>query len=172
MFFKSFQHLLKTIVYIMGVSGSGKTTIGKLVSEKTGIPFFDADDFHSTQNKEKMKAGIPLTDADRLPWLKSIHQKALEQSKIKGAIIACSALKEKYRLILNAGIDSFEWIFLEGDILLIKERMSKRKNHFMPVQLLKSQFESLQIPENAFRVNIKNNPDVIVAKIIRHLKSL
>src|SRR6266700_2782944 len=101
------------IIYIMGVSGSGKTTIGKKLSERTNIPFFDADDFHSLANKKKMKAGDPLTDDDRAVWLTRINALAKEQMKKKGAIIACSALKEKYRIVLSGGIIiPVFWIFL------------------------------------------------------------
>ena len=94
---------MNRIIYIIGVSGTGKTTTGKLLSQKTGIPFFDADDYHSAANKEKMKAGHPLNDDDRKEWLQEINKLALEQTKLQGAIIACSALKEKYRVVLSEG---------------------------------------------------------------------
>src|SRR2546423_5812956 len=112
------------IIYIMGVSGSGKTTIGKLLSEKTALPFFDGDDFHSAAHKEKMKAGIPLTDDDRAEWLTILNHLAKEQMKRRGAIIACSALKEKYRKVLSGEITvPVYWIFLTGSYELLLERM-------------------------------------------------
>ncbi len=151
----------------MGVSGSGKTTIGKLLSLQTGIPFFDADDFHTLSNVEKMKAGHPLNDEDREQWLHQVNAVAIEQSGRKGAIIACSALKEKYRIILSSGIQPI-WIFLQGGYEIILKRM-KERNHFMPAQLLHSQFETLEIPASAFRIDIKNEPDKIVELIIRYL---
>src|SRR5690349_10129139 len=92
------------IIYIMGVSGSGKTTVGKKLSAKTGRPFFDGDDLHSTSNREKMQAGHPLTDEDRKAWLHRINGLAKDELKMEGAIIACSALKEKYREVLSMGI--------------------------------------------------------------------
>jgi carbohydrate kinase (thermoresistant glucokinase family) len=162
---------MKEIIYIMGVSGSGKTTIGKLLQLKTGIPFFDADDFHSQANKEKMKAGHPLTDEDRIAWLEEISSLALQQTKLAGAIIACSALKEKYRSILNNGLTKPVWIFLEGDYETIAGRMKNRTQHFMPASLLQSQFESLEIPLQACRISIEKEPEEIVEMISAYLVS-
>jgi carbohydrate kinase (thermoresistant glucokinase family) len=157
------------VIYIMGVSGSGKTTIGKLLSAATGIPFFDADDLHSPANKEKMKAGIPLNDEDRQSWLQQLNQLALKQQRSAGAIIACSALKEKYRNILKEGICISHWIFLHGSFELIYERM-KRRDHFMPPDMLSSQFEILEIPADALSIDITNSPREIVNIIRKNLK--
>ncbi len=153
----------------MGVSGSGKTTIGKLLSQKIKFPFFDGDDFHPPANKEKMKSGRPLNDDDRKEWLLEINKLAQEQTKFKGAVIACSALKEKYRSVLNNGIVDPIWIFLQGSYEQVNERMKKRNDHYMPVQLLSSQFENLEIPANVFSIDIKNEPEAIIAKIYQHL---
>ncbi|MFN2440239.1 MAG: gluconokinase [Chitinophagaceae bacterium] len=161
---------MNRIIYIMGVSGSGKTTIGNLLSKKTGIPFFDADDFHPTSNKDKMKAGQPLTDEDRKGWLKQINNLAVEQMKLKGAIIACSALKKKYRNVLAKGIAVTEWIFLQGNYELVYERLKKRKGHYMPVRLLASQFETLEIPGNAYYIDITKKPEEIIDIICQDLK--
>jgi carbohydrate kinase, thermoresistant glucokinase family len=160
---------MHAVIYIVGVSGSGKTTIGKLLSVKTGLPFFDADDFHSAGNKEKMKAGQPLTDEDRQQWLQQLNSVAIEQSKLKGAIIACSALKEKYRIVLAHNISQPIWIFLQGSYELIYERM-KQRNHFMPAQLLQSQFSDLEMPASAFTIDIKNDPEKIIEMIMQYLK--
>jgi 6-phosphogluconate dehydrogenase len=160
---------MNRIIYIMGVSGSGKTTISKLLSQKTEIPFFDGDDFHPPVNKEKMKSGQPLNDHDRKEWLREINKMAKEQVKLKGAVIACSALKEKYRSILSEGMAEPVWIFLKGSYEQVYERMKKRNDHYMPVQLLSTQFESLEIPAKAFSIDIKNEPEDIVAKIYQHL---
>ena len=157
------------IIYIIGVAGSGKTTIGKLLSLKTGLPFFDGDDFHPAENKEKMKAGHPLTDEDRQQWLQQLNKLAIDKSKLKGAIIACSALKEKYRIVLGSGITTPAWIFLQGNYELIHERMKKRKGHFMPAQLLQSQFDNLEIPASALMVDIKKESDKIVEIIMQYL---
>ncbi len=153
----------------MGVSGSGKTTIGKLLSIEMRLPFFDADDFHSINNKEKMKTGQPLTDEDRQPWLTKLNELGQEQSALAGAVIACSALKEKYRVALSSGIEKPVWIFLQGSFNLIQERLNKRKDHFMPAKLLQSQFDSLEIPTNAFTADIENEPADIVANILEYL---
>ncbi len=158
------------IIYIMGVSGSGKTTIGKLLSAKTGIPFFDGDDMHSSPNKEKMKTGQPLNDDDRKSWLQQINLLALEKQNSTGAIIACSALKEKYRNILIRNVVNFYYVFLQGHFGLIHERMEQRKDHFMPANLLSSQFEILENPQDALTIDIKNKPEKIIAIIHEKLQ--
>jgi len=150
------------IIYIMGVSGSGKTTIGELLSQKIGIPFFDADDFHSLASKEKMKAGLPLTDEDRKDWLLALNKLATAQMQVKGAIIACSALKKKYRTVLTEGVENPFWVFLQGSYKIIYERLQQRKNHYMPPSLLQSQFDSLEIPAHAFIIDIEKSPATIV----------
>lgn len=154
----------------MGVSGSGKTTIGRLLSHKTGVPFFDGDDFHAAANKEKMKAGIPLTDEDRLGWLQQLHALAEKESINKGAIIACSALKEKYRQLLSAHVHKPIWVFLTGSFELIQQRLKNRAGHFMPTALLQSQFDTLEIPHDVFTVEIDQEPEAITGKILQHLK--
>jgi carbohydrate kinase (thermoresistant glucokinase family) len=157
----------------MGVSGSGKTTIGKKLSERAGIPFFDADDFHSPPNKEKMKKGDPLTDDDRSEWLTGINALAKEQMKKKGAIIACSALKEKYRTVLSGEIIiPVFWIFLRGNYELIQKRMLGRTDHYMPASLLASQFGTLEIPKQAITIDISDEPDEIVESIISRVAKL
>jgi carbohydrate kinase (thermoresistant glucokinase family) len=154
----------------MGVSGSGKTTIGETLSAQTGIPFFDADDFHPIANREKLKAGQPLNDEDRQDWLFLIRAMALRQAKKEGAIIACSALKEKYRELLTEDIMApVHWVFLQGDYDLIMGRLKERKNHFMPPSLLQSQFDTLEKPENALVIDISFTPAEIVAKIRKEL---
>ena len=158
------------IIYIMGVSGSGKTTIGKLLSAKTALPFFDGDDLHSGANKEKMKTGTPLTDDDRAEWLMKINQLAKEQMKKQGAIIACSALKEKYRKVLSGEIRvPVYWIFLRGSYKLLLERMRSRKEHFMPTVLLPSQLNDLEIPGQCIQIEISNSPGEIVETIISRI---
>lgn len=154
----------------MGVSGSGKTTIGRLLSNKTGIPFFDGDDFHSLANKEKMKAGIPLTDEDRRGWLQDLNALAEKESTNKGAIIACSALKEKYRQLLSAHLHKPVWVFLTGSFDLIEQRLTNRAGHFMPAALLQSQFDALEIPQDVFTVKVDLEPEVITDKIWELLK--
>ena len=161
--------MMNNIIYIMGVSGCGKTTIGKLLSQKIGIPFFDGDDFHSAANVEKMKTGEPLNDEDRSGWLQKINEVAFEQQQLKGAIIACSALKEKYRILLNSGITKPVWIFLQGSYQIILQRLQSRQGHFMPSVLLQSQFDNLEMPANAFSINIADEPATIVELIFDKL---
>jgi carbohydrate kinase (thermoresistant glucokinase family) len=160
----------RCIIYIMGVSGSGKTTIGKKLAAKTGLPFFDGDDFHSSANKEKMKRSIPLNDEDRKDWLMQMNQSAKEQAILAGAIFGCSALKEKYRVVLSSGIAiPIYWVFLQGSFELIKKRMDKRKDHFMPPALLSSQFDALEIPDDCIKIDISKSPNEIVETIISQI---
>ena len=155
------------VIYIMGVSGSGKTTIGKLLSVKTGFPFYDADNFHSKENIAKMNAGVPLTDADRSPWLKNIHQFVLEQTANNPIILVCSALKQSYRNELSRSIETYcTWFFLQGDYDTILARLKSRTDHYMPSTLLQSQFETLEVPKNAVVFDIKLSPEMIVSQMI------
>lgn len=154
------------IIFIMGVSGSGKTTVGLELSATTGIPFFDADDYHSAANKEKMKSGRPLDDVDRQGWLEALNNLAGEEAKKTGAIIACSALKEKYRAILSNGIEKqVYWVVLHGSFETIQERLKSRKQHFMPASLLQTQFDILEIPSGAMLADINHPPAEIAADI-------
>ncbi|MBK6264820.1 NADP-dependent phosphogluconate dehydrogenase [Marivirga sp. S37H4] len=147
----------------MGVSGVGKTTIGTLLSERLSIPYFDGDAFHPKENIEKMTSGHPLNDNDRLGWLKSLNTLAKEQQEIKGCIIGCSALKEKYRDLLKTNIENdVKWIFLTGSYELIVNRLESRKGHYMPPSLLQSQLDSLEIPVDAITINIEKPPEEIV----------
>lgn len=158
------------IIFIMGVSGSGKSTIGRRLAASTGLPFFDGDDYHPPANKAKMKAGQALNDNDREGWLTQLNTLAREQSHHQGAIIACSALKEKYREILagKIGIPVY-WVLLHGSYGRIQERMKARKDHFMPPSLLQSQFDTLEAPANAIVVDIENSPEKIVADILHQV---
>ncbi|UOB17659.1 NADP-dependent phosphogluconate dehydrogenase [Abyssalbus ytuae] len=158
------------IIYVMGVSGVGKTTIASLLSKQLSIPYFDGDDYHSDHNIKKMAAGHPLNDEDRYHWLKNLNNLAKEYVTKNGCIIACSALKEKYRDILSDKIEkNVKWLFLNGDFELIRKRLQARKGHYMPVDLLKSQFSTLEPPVNALEVNIKNTPEEILKIVNREI---
>jgi gluconokinase len=158
------------ICVLMGVSGSGKSTIGRLLSERLGWPFYDGDDFHPAGNIEKMRAGIPLTDADRLPWL-TLLRNAIHE--IDGnAIFACSALKQSYREFLGEGVPDLVWVYLKGDRALLRRRMETRIGHFMKPEMSRSQWSTLEEPTDALIVEIDRRPAEIVAEIVAFLQDL
>ena len=159
------------VIIIMGVSGSGKTTIGKMLGEKTGYDFYDADSFHPQENIDKMKAGIPLTDEDRWPWLDNMNNFVKEKIQTGNAIVTCSALKEMYRQRLAKGIEQYcHWVFLKGNYDLILKRMQQREQHYMPSSLLQSQFDALEEPANAVVVDITQPKETIVQYIVSSIK--
>jgi len=151
------------LIVIMGVSGSGKSTIAKLLAQEICVPYFDADDFHPESNIKKMSEAKPLNDDDRTPWLKKLHQLLRDQSNKKGAILACSALKETYRTILTQEL-KITWIYLKGEADIILNRMNARQ-HFMPASLLASQFEDLEEPDYSINVSIEKEPHQIIQTI-------
>lgn len=154
------------VIILMGVTGSGKTTIGRMLSEQLGWKYYDADDFHSAANIEKMHGGIPLNDEDRRPWLESLRELirgSLERDE--NIVLACSALKESYRDLLVLD-DRVHLIYLKGDYELIRKRLSERHGHYMNPKLLDSQFETLEEPTDALPVDVSSTPEEIV-KIIR-----
>ena len=161
------------VYIIMGVSGSGKSLIGKEVAEALHLPFYDADDFHPEASVKKMHAGTPLTDADRIPWLQILADHIKQWHSRGGAVLACSALKEMYRAILSDYFTPFvHFIYLEGSKELILKRMQQRPGHFFPPTLLDSQFAALEEPKKAFYVSIDHTPEEIVSKIVQHIKSI
>lgn len=162
---------MQSIIFIMGVSGSGKTTVGKLLSEQTGLPFFDADTFHSAANIEKMKAGIALTDEDRKDWLQTLNQLA-KQHQQTGAIIACSALKQGYRHQLADGLQSVQWIYLKGTYELIHERILQRPYHYFSASMLQSQYDILEEPIDALIFDVNEQPQTIVNALLKHFSML
>lgn len=162
---------LNNVIFLMGVSGCGKSTIGQMLSEELSIPFFDGDDFHPQANIDKMSRGIPLTDEDRYDWLVSLNELAKTEIQEKSCIIVCSALKESYRDILSRDIKNrVKWVHLAGSFEQIFERLRNRKNHFMSSDLLQSQFATLEAPRNALVVNIDLAPQEIVEKITKKIK--
>ncbi len=139
----------------MGVSGSGKSTLGTALARELGWDFFDADDFHSVKNIAKMSAGIPLTDLDRAPWLNDLNRH-LTFTLARGhhPVLACSALKEKYRSQLLAGVEEMAVVCLRGSYELIRSRLLAREGHYMKENLLQSQFDALEEPEGAVLLDV------------------
>jgi gluconokinase len=157
------------ILLIMGVAGSGKTTIGRRVAAVLGWPYFEADDFHPPENKIKMARGMPLDDSDRAPWLASIRaQMDACRAEGRSAVFTCSALKAKYRAVLD-GADVV-LVHLAGDIDTILARVSQREGHYMKAEMVRSQFEALEAPTHALTLDARLTPERIVAAIVDHLK--
>ena len=153
------------IVIVMGVVGSGKTTVGRLLAEQLGWEFADADDFHSLANKEKIHKGIGLTDADREPWLQSLHAAIVQWiAEDRSVILACSALKRSYRSELEVSPE-VRFVYLKGSADLIASRLEARRGHFANEQILASQLSDLEEPENAAAVGIEGTPPEIVHQI-------
>ena len=150
----------------MGVSGCGKSTIGKALAQELGCHFYDGDDFHPTENVAKMARGLPLNDDDRYPWLMRLHDLLMDHvARGKTAVLACSALKKTHRDLLRVK-DETCFVFLNGSFELIWQRMSARQNHFMKAEMLQSQFDTLQIPDSddVIMVDISQPVEVILKK--------
>ena len=154
------------VIFIIGVSGVGKSTISKLLAKELNMPFFDGDDFHPKENLDKMSSGKPLNDDDRNGWLITLNELAKKQLKNNSCVIVCSALKQNYRELLSQGIEKqTKWVHLSGTFETIYNRMNARKDHFMSSDMLKSQFDTLETPEDAITVDIELKPSEIVSKI-------
>ena len=169
------------IIILMGVSGCGKSTVGELLSKDLNLPFYDADDFHPESNVDKMSRGEALNDNDRIPWLNVLSKKIHDWDRSGGAILACSALKEKYRDRLCQKMDNGAhgisgeeqnrvlFIYLKGSKSLISKRLSDRTGHYMPPELLDSQFNDLEEPSDAMIVHIDKDPSEILSEILPQL---
>ena len=161
---------MSRVVFVMGVSGSGKSTVGSALSKELNISFFDGDDYHPKSNIDKMSNGIPLNDQDRFGWLVTLNELAKEHLIQHGCIIVCSALKESYRALLSKGIeDKVSWVYLKGSKELLLERLNNREDHFMSSNLLQSQLDTLEEPDNALVYNISEPVEIIVKKIGKEL---
>jgi gluconokinase len=161
------------IVIVFGVSGAGKTTIGKLLAKRLGWRFLEADDFHPRGNIEKMRDGLPLMDKDRWPWLKLLREQ-IERSLAanENAVIACSALKRKYRERLRVSND-VKFVLLRGDYALVEKQLHSRRGHFMNSDLLRSQFADLEEPESdedAVTIELGRAPEELVEEIETKLR--
>ncbi|MFL7893676.1 MAG: gluconokinase [Anaerolineales bacterium] len=159
-------------IVLMGVSGSGKTSLGRALAARLGWSFYDGDDFHSPQAIEKMSLGIPLNDRDRSPWLECLSKLISDKTRAgENLILACSALKKSYRQRLRSGNENLVFVFLDGSYDLIWDRMQTRGAHYMKAEMLQSQFDDLEVPQNALRVNIDRPIPEILDEIIEFIQS-
>jgi gluconokinase len=159
------------IVVLMGVSGSGKTTVGRILARELGWTFLDADDYHPAANVEKMRRGVPLNDDDRAPWLVALR-KRIDEARDAGedVVLACSALKHAYQdYLARHGPEGVRYVYLHGSEELLRRRLAERKGHFMNPGLLHSQFETLEPPEGTLRVEVSAPPEVVAGEIRRAL---
>ncbi|MDW7755662.1 MAG: gluconokinase [Brevefilum sp.] len=160
-------------IIFMGVSGCGKTTIGKMTAETLDVSYYEGDEYHPKENVDKMSRGIPLTDEDRDAWLEKLTQ--LIQSKLdrgESGVLSCSALKEQYRERLYIDPQKVHFIYLKGSYDLILKRLTERTDHYMPPKLLKSQFETLEEPQNAFTINIDQAPEAILQQALAYISHI
>ena len=154
------------IIVVMGVAGSGKTTVGTMLAEAMTCQFLEGDSLHSRENVEKMSQGIPLTDADRAPWLAAIHSRILEVfERGQDLVVACSALKQQYRALLAKDVP-VTWVYLKGSPALIRARLEHRPSHFMKADMLASQFDAFEEPSDALVVDVSMPPSAIVEHIL------
>ena len=161
------------IVVVMGVSGSGKTTVGKLLAEQLSVVMLEGDSLHSAENVKRMAAGTALSDSDRRDWLLAIAQRIAAASRDgRGLVVSCSALKRGYRDVLRAGDPNLIFVYLAGDKELIRQRLTLRQDHFMPTALLDSQFDALEAPgvdEPVISCDIAQSPADIVRSILARI---
>lgn len=159
-------------IIIMGVSGCGKTTVGQALAARLGYAFYDGDDFHPPQNVTKMANGIPLDDTDRAPWLARLHDLLQEHiARGEGVVLACSALKRRYREQLQAGNEGVRFVYLRGEFEVIWARMRSRPQHYMKASMLQSQFDALEppTPDEAIPIPITATPEIILATLLAAL---
>jgi len=158
-----------TVYVLMGVSGCGKSTVGAALAARLDCPFYDGDDFHPPQNVAKMSRGVPLSDADREPWLDQLHNLIRQQlERGETAVLACSALKKRYREHLRQGSGGVQFVYLRGDFDLIWRRLKSRRGHYMKADMLRSQFRALEEPDadEAIIVDVQHDVSTIIEQLI------
>ena len=156
------------IILLMGVAGSGKTKIGKMLGDRLGWRFYDGDDYHPENNIRKMSSGIPLTDEDRTPWLLRLNAIMRETTRAgENIIVGSSALKQSYRDILGKGVDDLRIVYLKGSFDLLFARMQKRRGHYMKPEMLQSQFDALEEPQDALTIDVTAASDAVVSQIMK-----
>ena len=161
---------MPVIVVLMGVAGSGKTTIGNKLADAIGCSYLEGDSLHPHANIDKMSRGVPLADADRAPWLAAIHARMVDAyTRGDSLVVGCSALKQSYRNVLAEDLP-VTWVYLKGSPELIQLRMLRRTNHFMKADMLASQFADLEEPSDALLIDISESPDAIVERILSALR--
>lgn len=160
---------MSKVIIIMGVSGSGKSTVGKILAKELGRQFFDADDYHPKNNLQKMSRGEPLTDEDRLPWLTELSKLINDWQEGEGVVLACSALKESYRSTLAQSGAEIDWVYLKGEFETINTRIKSREGHFMSSNMLQSQFDVLEEPTYGIQINVDNEVSRIVSSILSQI---
>lgn len=159
-------------IIVMGVAGCGKTTVGKALAKYWGWKFYDADDFHPPESIAKMTNGIPLNDSDRALWLASLHHLISSCVKAKySGVLACSALKERYRQQLLEGNQGLQIVYLKGNYDLIWSRLSARQDHYMKPHMLQSQFEALEEPTNALSIDVSVPVDEVIQTILKYMEN-
>jgi gluconokinase len=160
---------------VMGVAGSGKSTVGAALARTLGVDFVEGDEYHPAENVERMSRGVPLTDGDRAGWLRALAMRIGEAKKAgTGLVITCSALKRAYRDVLRAGADNLRFVYLRGSRELIAERLANRRGHFMPASLLDSQFATLEEPtadEDAWVCDVRQLPEDVVAALVARVST-
>lgn len=157
------------VIVVMGVSGCGKSTVGKRLAKELKVPFFDADDYHPPANVEKMKKGTPLDDKDRMPWLLLLSELLAREASKSGIVLACSALKATYRELLSSIVPP-RFVHLSLTPETATARLERRKQHFMPATLIQSQFDALEAPTDAITVDASQPMQEVIPKILRELQ--
>jgi len=155
----------------MGVAGTGKTTIGRLIAADLGWPYYEGDDFHPPANIAKMSEGQPLDDGDRTPWLASIRAK-IDECRASGqsAVFTCSALKKRYRVLLGVDAPDVLLVHLTGDARILRARLGQRQGHYMKPAMLQSQLDALEVPAHALTLDVQLTPTEIVREILHRLR--